>query len=76
MSILARQIRVNITYCLKTNLAEKGVCLKSKNLAQIIMVPAWDGGTNEVRYENQNKDLRGDLPALPEGLQKRQGKNP
>ena len=50
-------IFVNRSHCLKTFLAERGVCLKSKNLAQIIMVPTGNGGANGVRRENQKKDL-------------------
>jgi hypothetical protein len=32
--IVKKQGDVNTAHCLKTNLAEKGVCLKTKNLAQ------------------------------------------
>jgi hypothetical protein len=63
-------------HCLKTNLAEKGVCLKTKNLAQITMVPTGHGGTNGVRHENQEENLRENLQTLPTGEQKRQEKNP
>ena len=49
---------VNRSHCLIINLAQKGVCLKNRNLAQIKMVPAGHGGTNEVRYENEKESLR------------------
>jgi hypothetical protein len=52
---------VKVPHCLIKNLAEKGMYLKTKNLAQIKMVPTRYGGTNEVRYENQKKDLRGNI---------------
>ena len=67
--------------CVKTFLAERGMCLKTKNLAQIkrtpkgTMVPTMHGGTNEVRYAHQEKDMRKDLPQVPEGREKRKGGN-
>jgi hypothetical protein len=35
-----------MSHCVKTNLAEKGVCLKTKNPAQIKIVFTGQGGTN------------------------------
>jgi hypothetical protein len=40
----------------KQNLAEKVHCLRTKNLAQTILVPL-ESGANEVRHENQTGDL-------------------
>jgi hypothetical protein len=59
-------IKINTTHCLKRNLAESGACLKSKNLAQITMVPTGRGGTNGDRHENQKKDLRGNFQTVSE----------
>ena len=61
--------------CVKTFLAEKGSCLKTKNLAQIKLVPTGIGGTNEAGHAHQKKDLRKDLQALSKGREKRQRKN-
>jgi hypothetical protein len=49
------------------------VCLKTKNLAQITLVPAGHGGTNGVRHENKKKNLWEALQALPKSGQERQG---
>ncbi|MDR0476077.1 MAG: hypothetical protein LBH43_20720, partial [Treponema sp.] len=38
-------------HCLKIILAQKGTCLKTKNLAQITMAPTATGGASGVRHE-------------------------
>jgi IS5 family transposase len=68
-------IENKLTHCLKTFLAEKGVCLKSKNLAQIIIVLTGNGGTNGVRHENQRQGLCGNFQTIPEDREKRQDKD-
>jgi len=52
-----------------------GVCLKTKNLAQITLVPARIGGTNEAGYAHKKKDLRKDFQAVSKSREKRQGEN-
>jgi hypothetical protein len=39
------------------------------------MVPIRQGRTNGVKHEDQKKDLRGIVLALPENEEKEQGKN-
>jgi hypothetical protein len=41
--------------CVKINLTERSPCVKSKNLVQISIVPIQQGGTNEVKHEDQKK---------------------
>ena len=48
--------------------------LKSKNLAQIIIVPTGNGGTNGYRYENHKKDLRENLQTLSKSDEKGKSK--
>jgi hypothetical protein len=73
--VLEIEKQVNTSHCLKINLAEKGVCLKTKNLAQIKIVPTGNGGTNGVRHENQKKNLRGNIQTLPKSDKEKQRQN-
>jgi hypothetical protein len=67
---------IKITHCLKNNLAKSGVCIKTKNLAQITMVPARCGGTNGVRHEDKKKCLWGTLQTISRSRKKRERQTP